>query len=140
MTNGLKTKWAKIDKWAKRILTIAAVIGAMTPIYFWGKDVLEDKLFWYFSSTKEMIQQWQVNMGLFESLLHRVDDNEYFIVLSDGVKRDAIIFESNTGHTFLFVEDEFLGTIVYACYFNNIRGIWYFYSFEDNPYTLIYKK
>lgn len=139
MINGLRIKWGKIDNWIKRTMLVIGFIGALTPIYFGIRDIVKSNILWYFDTTEELIEQWQVSMGVFESLLERVT-GDFYVVFDDGVNRDAMIFKANYGDYFVFINDPILGTIVFSAYYNEPRSTWYFYSFGDNPYTIVYSK
>jgi len=137
----VKAAWANSGLIAKQIMFVIAFVGATTPGWVKLKNYVDDNLLWYFKATDAMVKQWRVRNGIDEALLDRINaGKEYFVVFSDGVKRSAVLFQTAEGEAFVFIDDSILGNIVYAAYYNESRTLWYFYSFEDDPYTIIYEK
>lgn len=137
----IRVIWENANDWAKRLVVILGLFAGLAPAWLYIKDVLDKNILWYFKATESMMQQWRVRNGIDEALMIPINTNyELYTVLSDGVKRDAFLFTTDYGESFVYIDDKMLGSLVFSAYYNEARAFWYFYSFEDDPYTIIYKK
>lgn len=133
--------WSFLKTWGTRFGIVAAIIGSGTVIYTFTKSQVVSRLQQPLINLNSLIDAHDVTMGLFMDLMDRLEKNkELFVVFDDGVKREAMIFATAEKEEYVFVEDRELGQIAFRCYYSESRGYWYFFSFDDNPYTVIYEK
>ena len=133
----------ELTDFMKKFMFIVGFSAIATPVVYKLVAIYDDNVGVYFKETGKIVKYWRVNMGMFEAVLDRVNtDHVYYVKMADDKERDAILMR--TGDTppehFVFIEDPLLGTIAFAAYYNTGRDTWYFYSFDEEPFTLIHER
>jgi len=144
----IRVIWENANDWAKRLVVILGLFAGLTPAWLYFKQVMDDNILWYFRATKELMQYHKVSSSIDEALLIRVNkDSRYYIVLDDGVSREAMLYKVPMGilanyeepEYFVFFNHAYLGNVALAAYYKPGRDEWYCYYFNGD-YEIIYKK
>ena len=144
MKDGTKPKskfWAGIERWVKRLALILGLPALLTPTGILLKNQIQEGILDYRDDTEYLIKRYAITIGIFMDLMDRVDAHkDLYCVLEDGVKRTVLIFETAENEQYCFIIDNKWGALPYKVYYATSRGHWYFYTFEESPYTKIYEK
>lgn len=138
-------KWySKLEGWAKRLIAIAAILTALSPIIsgtikvskkyvkfvIEGPQLVED--------ISELKNSLYVLTGVVAANMPYVDNNEYYLYLNNR-KVIGRIKVATSGDLYVFVPDDEMGEKTFAVNYNKDRDHYYFIDFSGRYIELIKK-
>lgn len=136
-----KQFWVKAGEFSKKIGIVVAIIGSLTFLYTKVEKKAREALVQPFEDITALRHSHAVQQGHLKDLSLRMFMNkDFYIVLDDGIVRDAKIFLVGQDIYYVFAEDPRLGEISFRCYYSDSDVHWYFYEFTEDPYSIIYER